>query len=93
LGSGLAAFAGVLVGPILAVQPNMGEEILVQCFIVVIIGGLGNFWGAVIAGIGAGQVLTVFPLLPGCSRLGDVVIFAVAAIVLLTKPQGLFGEE
>lgn len=91
LGAGLAAFAGVLVGPILAVQPTMGTEILIQCFIVVIIGGLGSFWGAVIAGLGVGQVLTLFPLLPGCTRLGDVVIFAVAAIVLLLKPEGLFG--
>ncbi len=93
IGVAIAAFAGVLVGPILAVQPVMGVEILIQCFIVVIIGGLGSFWGAIIAGLGVGQVLTLFPLLPHCSKLGDVVIFALAAIVLLTRPQGLFGEE
>jgi branched-chain amino acid transport system permease protein len=93
LGVAIASFAGVLVGPILAVQPTMGGEILIQCFIVVIIGGLGSFWGAVIAGLGVGQVLTLFPLLPHCSKLGDLVIFAVAAIVLLTRPQGLLGGE
>lgn len=93
LGTAIASFAGVLVGPILAVQPTMGVEILIQCFIVVIIGGLGSFWGAVISGLAVGQVLTLFPLLPDCSKLGDVVIFAVAAIVLLTRPQGLFGND
>ena len=93
LGTAIASFAGVLVGPILAVQPTMGVEILIQCFIVVIIGGLGSFWGAVIAGLAVGQVLTLFPLLPDCSMLGDLVIFAVAAIVLLTRPQGLMGED
>lgn len=93
IGVAIAAMAGVLVGPILAVQPTMGVEILIQCFIVVIIGGLGSFWGAIIAGLGVGQVLTLFPLLPGCSKFGDVVIFAVAAMVLLVRPQGLFGDD
>lgn len=93
LGVAIASFAGVLVGPILAVQPVMGVEILIQCFIVVIIGGLGSFWGAVVAGLLVGQILTVFPLLPHCSKLGDVVIFVVAAVVLLTRPEGLFGSK
>lgn len=93
LGVAIASFAGVLVGPILAVQPTMGVEILVQCFIVVIIGGLGSFWGAVLSGLLVGQILTLFPLLPYCSKLGDVVIFIVAAVVLLTRPRGIFGLE
>ena len=93
LGVAIASFAGVLVGPILAVQPVMGVEILIQCFIVVIIGGIGSFWGAVVAGLIVGQILTVFPLLPHCTKLGDVVIFVVAAILLLTRPEGIFGSE
>jgi branched-chain amino acid transport system permease protein len=93
LGLAIASFAGVLVGPILAVQPTMGGEILIQCFIVVIIGGLGSFWGAIIAGVLVGQILTLFPLLPHCSQLGEIVIFVVAAVVLLTRPRGLFGLE
>lgn len=93
LGVAIASFAGVLVGPILAVQPVMGVEILIQCFIVVIIGGLGSFWGAVVAGLLVGQILTLFPLLPHCTILGDVVIFVVAAIILLTRPEGIFGSE
>lgn len=93
LGLAIASFAGVLVGPILAVQPTMGGEILIQCFIVVIIGGLGSFWGAIISGVLVGQILTLFPLLPHCSQLGEIVIFVVAAVVLLTRPRGLFGLE
>jgi branched-chain amino acid transport system permease protein len=93
LGLAIASFAGVLVGPILAVQPTMGGEILIQCFIVVIIGGLGSFWGAIISGLLVGQILTLFPLLPHCSQLGEIVIFVVAAVVLLTRPRGLFGLE
>jgi branched-chain amino acid transport system permease protein len=93
LGLAIASFAGVLVGPILAVQPTMGVEILIQCFIVVIIGGLGSFWGAIISGILVGQALTIFPLLPHCTKLGEIVIFVVAAVVLLTRPRGLFGLE
>jgi branched-chain amino acid transport system permease protein len=93
LGSAIASSAGVLVGPILAVQPTMGVEILIQCFIVVIIGGLGSFWGAIIAGSLVGQILTLFPLLPHCTQLGEIIIFVVAAVVLLTRPRGLFGLE
>jgi len=93
LGSAIASFAGVLVGPILSVQPIMGVEILIQCFIVVIIGGLGSFWGAVISGLMVGQILTIFPLLPHCTKLGEVVIFIIAALVILTRPRGLFGLE
>jgi branched-chain amino acid transport system permease protein len=93
LGLAIASFAGVLVGPILAVQPIMGVEILIQCFIVVIIGGLGSFWGAVISGLMVGQILTVFPLLPHCTKLGEVVIFIIAAMVILIRPRGLFGLE
>ena len=93
IGIALASLAGILVGPILAVQPTMGAEILIQCFIVVIIGGLGSFWGAVLAGFLVGQILTIFPLLPYCTTVCDVVLFAVAAIVLVTRPRGLFGLE
>lgn len=93
LGSAIAFSAGVLVAPIMAVQPTMGVEILVQCFIVVIIGGLGSFWGAIIAGILVGQILTLFPLLPHFTQFGEIIIFVVAAVVLLTRPRGLFGLE
>lgn len=93
LGTALASIAGVLVGPIFAVQPTMGDTIVIQCFIVVIIGGMGSFFGAVVSGLLVGQVLTLFPLLPYTQRLADMVIYILMAIVLLVRPRGLFGEE
>ncbi|MCL4475509.1 MAG: branched-chain amino acid ABC transporter permease [Nitrospirae bacterium] len=93
LGTALAALAGVLVGPIFAVQPTMGDMIIIQSFIVVIIGGLGSLIGAVISALIVGQVLTLFPLLPHLQQLADVVIYLLMAFVLLVRPRGLFGEE
>ncbi|MFQ6112027.1 MAG: branched-chain amino acid ABC transporter permease, partial [Nitrospinota bacterium] len=93
LGISLAAFAGVMVGPIFAVQPTMGEVVLIQSFIVVIVGGMGSFWGAVISGIIVGQVLTVFPLIPYLEPAADVLIYLLMVTVLVLRPRGLFGEE
>jgi branched-chain amino acid transport system permease protein len=93
LGIALASAAGVLVGPVFAVQPTMGDVIVIQCFIVVIIGGMGSFWGAVLSALIVGQVLTLFPLLPYAERLADVVIYLLMAFVLLVRPRGLLGQE
>jgi branched-chain amino acid transport system permease protein len=93
LGIALASAAGVLVGPVYAVQPTMGDVIVIQCFIVVIIGGMGSFWGAVLSALIVGQVLTLFPLLPHAERLADVVIYLLMAFVLLVRPRGLLGQE
>lgn len=93
LGIALAAIAGVLVGPIMAVQSTMGDVIIIQCFIVVIIGGLGSFLGAVVSAFMIGQVLTLFPMLPHVQQLADVVIYLLLVAVLLLRPRGLFGEE
>jgi branched-chain amino acid transport system permease protein len=93
MGVATASFAGIIVSPIFAVDPRMGGEILIQSFIVVIIGGLGSFWGTVITGFLVGQILTLFPLLPGATRWADVLIYAIAALVLVTRPRGLFGID
>lgn len=93
LGTALAAIAGVLVGPIFAVQPTMGEGVIIQSFIVVIIGGLGSLVGAVVSALIVGQVLTLFPLLPHMQQLADVIIYLLMAFILLVRPRGLFGEE
>lgn len=93
LGVSTACLAGILVSPIFAVEPLMGGDILIQCFIIVIIGGLGSFWGTVVTGAGVGLLLTLFPLLPGATRWADVLIYAIAAIVLVTRPRGLFGVD
>ncbi len=91
LGVALAAFAGVITGPLLAVTPEMGGVVLIQCFIVVVVGGMGSFTGAVVGGLLIGQVLTLTGLI--ADFLGDIIIYLAMAIALLVRPRGLFGQE
>lgn len=91
LGIALAAFAGVMIAPLTAVTPEIGGVVLIQCFIVVVVGGMGSFTGAVVGGLLIGQVLTLTSLI--YDVLGDVIIYLAMAVVLLVRPRGLFGEE
>lgn len=89
-GVALAAFAGVLAAPIYAVNPNMGADLIIVVFAVVVIGGMGSIMGAILTGYGLG-------LIEGLTRVfypegSAVVIFVIMAIVLLIKPEGLFGR-
>lgn len=89
-GVALAAFAGVLAAPIYSVNPNMGADLIIVVFAVVVIGGMGSILGSVITGFGLG-------LIEGLTRVfypegSAVVIFVIMAIVLLIKPAGLFGR-
>ena len=89
-GVALAAFAGVLAAPIYAVNPNMGADLIIVVFAVVVIGGMGSIMGAILTGFGLG-------LVEGLTRVfypegSAVVIFVIMAIVLLVKPAGLFGR-
>jgi branched-chain amino acid transport system permease protein len=89
-GVGLAAFAGVLAAPIYSVNPNMGADIIIVVFAVVVIGGMGSILGAIVTGFGLG-------LIEGLTRVfypeaSATVIFIIMAIVLLLKPAGLFGR-
>lgn len=90
-GIGLAAFAGVVIAPLVAVVPEMGAPVLIQNFIVVVVGGMGSFLGAIAGGLLVGQVLTLTGLV--YDALGDVIIYLLMAVVLLLRPRGLFGEE
>ncbi len=90
-GVGLAAFAGVLAAPIYSVNPNMGADVIIVVFAVVVIGGMGSILGSILTGFGLG-------LVEGLTRVfypegSAVVIFVIMAIVLLVKPAGLFGRE
>jgi branched-chain amino acid transport system permease protein len=91
LGIGLAALAGVLLAPISGVHPAMGAEILTAAFVVVVIGGLGSFWGVVMAAVLVGIVrgVTIFFFAPA----GEASIYLLMAIVLLVRPRGLLGER
>lgn len=90
-GVGLAALAGVLAAPIYQVTPNMGSNLLIIVFAVVVIGGMGSLAGAIIAGFGLGLIEGLTKLIyPTAST---TVIFAVMVLVLLVRPAGLFGKE
>ncbi len=89
-GVALAGFAGVLAAPIYSVNPNMGADLMIVVFAVVVIGGMGSILGAIVTGFGLGIV-------EGLTRVfypegSAVVIFVIMAIVLLIKPEGLFGR-
>jgi len=89
-GVALAAFAGVMAAPIYNVSPQMGSDLIIVVFAVVVIGGMGSIMGAIVTGFGLGVVegLTkvFFP------EASNTVIFIVMAIVLLIRPAGLFGR-
>ncbi len=91
VGIALAAFAGVVVAPLIAVVPEMGGAVLIQNFIVVVVGGMGTFAGAIAGGLLVGEVLTLTGLV--YDILGDVIIYLLMAAVLLIRPRGLFGQE
>lgn len=90
-GVALAGLAGVLAAPIYSVSPDMGSNILIVVFAIVVIGGMGSIGGAILTGVGMGVVegLTKY-FYPEAS---NTVIFLVMVIVLLIKPAGLFGKE
>jgi len=87
----LAALAGVLLAAISGVHPAMGAEILTASFVVVVIGGLGSFWGVVLAALIVGVVrgLTVY-FYPSAAEAS---IYLLMLLVLLFRPRGLFGER
>ncbi|MGQ4557124.1 ABC transporter permease subunit [Halobellus sp. GM3] len=90
LGSVLAAVAGVLAAPLFAVNTNMGNEILLVSFIVVILGGLGSFRGSVIAGLLIGVTTTLGETY--VPQLTGFYIYGILLGTLLLRPQGLFGQ-
>ncbi len=91
LGIGLAGLAGGIMAPITGVHPAMGNEILIAAFVVVVIGGLGSFWGVVLAAllVGAVRGLTVYFFPPAAEASMYLLMF----LVLLLRPRGLFGER
>ena len=91
LGVGLAGLAGVMSGPLAGVQLAMGTEILTATFVVVVIGGLGSFWGVVVAGLLVGVVRGVTVLF--YPPAAEASMYILMIIVLLVRPRGLMGER
>ncbi|MBM3302967.1 MAG: branched-chain amino acid ABC transporter permease, partial [Deltaproteobacteria bacterium] len=91
LGIALAAFAGILSAPLSEVQPAMGTSVIIAAFVVVVIGGLGSFWGAVIAGLLVGEIVTLSILF--WPPMAEASMYFLMAIILLVRPRGLLGER
>ena len=92
LGIGIAGLAGVLLAPIFTVHPAMGAEIITAAFVVVVIGGIGSFWGVVLAAAIVGVVkglVTAF----GYPQYSEAAMYALMLLVLLVRPRGLLGER
>jgi branched-chain amino acid transport system permease protein len=90
LGVGLAAIAGIVAAPVASVYPNMGSPVLIMCFVVVVIGGIGSVRGALISALLVGLVDTFGKvLLPSISGM---LVYMLMAAVLLWKPEGLFKQ-
>lgn len=90
LGVGLAAVAGMIAAPIASVYPNMGSSVLIMCFVVVVIGGIGSVRGALISALLVGLVDTFGKVL--LPSMAGMLVYMLMAAVLLWKPEGLFKQ-
>jgi len=91
LGAAVAGLVGAAASPIYSVDPGKGFEFLVPSFVVIVIGGLGSFGGAVLGGLIVGELQSITTLVfPAAS---DIVIYVAMALVLLVRPSGLMGES
>jgi branched-chain amino acid transport system permease protein len=90
-GVALAAFAGVMAAPIYQVSPQMGADLIIVVFAVVVIGGMGSILGSVVTGFGLGVIEGLTKVF--YPEASNTVIFIIMAIVLLIRPAGLFGTQ
>jgi branched-chain amino acid transport system permease protein len=90
IGTAMAGLAGILAGPLRGVYAEMGVEIIIESFVVVVVGGMGSLLGAIVAGLLIGEVVSLTTYF--VPKLAEIVVFVVMAVVLLVRPSGLFGE-
>lgn len=90
IGTALAGLAGILAGPMRGAYAEMGVNMVIESFVVIVVGGMGSLLGAVVAGLLIGQVVGLTTLF--VPKLAEIMVFMVMALVLLVRPSGLFGE-
>src|SRR5699024_9179921 len=92
IGSSMAGLAGVFIGSIFALYPSMGGTLVMKAFAVIILGGLGSFPGAIIGGLSIGIVENLGTAMVS-SSYKDLFAFIILIIVMIFKPNGLFGSK
>ncbi len=91
IGAMAAGFAGIVNAPVVSLTPGVGDDILVETFVVVVIGGVGSFPGAILGGLIAGEIISITSMFnPGYAY---VMLFAAMTLVLMIRPQGLLGAK
>jgi branched-chain amino acid transport system permease protein len=91
LGAAIAGLSGIVDAPLVAVNPDMGTDLLVQSFVVIVIGGVGSFFGAILGGIVAGEIMSLTTAF--APDYSSVMLYVAMAIVLILRPKGLLGVE
>ncbi|HEX2828411.1 MAG TPA: branched-chain amino acid ABC transporter permease [Burkholderiales bacterium] len=91
IGAMAAGFAGIINAPVVSLTPDVGESILVQTFVVVVIGGVGSFPGAVVGGLIAGEIISLTSMVN--PAYAYVMLFAAMTLVLVVRPRGLMGAK
>ncbi len=91
IGSIFAGIAGVLLAPLQGVKPDMGLAVIMPAFVVIVVGGVGSFWGTIIGSILVGLAVTLVVMV--APRMSDLAMFALMAIIILKRPRGLMGEK
>ena len=91
IGAMAAGFAGIVNAPVVSLTPGVGDDILVETFVVVVIGGVGSFPGAILGGLIAGEIISITSMFnPGYAY---VMLFAAMTLVLVLRPHGLLGTQ
>jgi len=91
IGAMAAGFSGIVNAPVVSLTPEVGEMILVQTFVVVVIGGVGSFPGAVIGGLVAGEIISLTSMWN--PAYAYVMLFLAMTLVLMVRPHGLLGTR